>query len=243
MAAMSDMISVAMAVYNGGKYLKQQIDSILSQIRDEDELVISYDASEDDTLIIIRDYEQKDRRVKVFNDPGHGVIDNFNNAITNSSGDYIFLSDQDDVWLEGKIERLLRCFREESPDLIIHNGLNTDENLEPVSGAFFDIYRIGDGKLKNIIKSRYSGCCMAFTKEMKNAILPIPVAAGYDRWIATVCEFLGKISYVDDVLIMHRLHDSNVTPEGHFPITEIIRMRADLVWNLILRIRRERRKG
>ena len=240
---MSDMISVAMAVYNGGKYLKQQIDTILPQLRDWDELVISYDASEDDTLDIIRSYEQQDHRIRVFTDPGHGVIANFNNAITNSSGDYIFLSDQDDVWLEGKVERLLRCFREESPDLIIHNGVNTDENLEPVSGAFFDIYRIGDGKLKNIIKSRYSGCCMAFTKEMKKAILPIPVAAGYDRWIATACEFLGKISYVDDVLILHRLHDGNVTPRRSFPVTKIIQMRADLVWNLILRIRRERRKG
>ncbi len=240
---MSEMISVAMAVYNGGKYLKQQIDTILPQLRDWDELVISYDASEDDTLDIIRSYEQQDHRIRVFTDPGQGVIANFNNAITNSSGDYIFLSDQDDVWLEGKVERLLRCFREESPDLIIHNGVNTDENLEPVSGAFFDIYRIGDGKLKNIIKSRYSGCCMAFTKEMKNAILPIPVAAGYDRWIATACEFLGKISYVDDVLILHRLHDGNVTPRRSFPVTKIIQMRADLVWNLILRIRRERRKG
>ena len=237
------MISVAMAVYNGGKYLKQQIDSILPQLREEDELVISYDLSADDTLEIIRSYELKDPRVKIFTDPGCGVTDNFNNAISNCRGDYILLSDQDDVWLEGKAERLLRCFREDSPDLIIHNGVDTDEKLEPVSGAYFDIYRIGDGRLKNIIKSRYSGCCMAFTKEIKTAILPIPVAAGYDRWIATVCEFLGKISYVDDVLILHRLHDTNVTPRRSFPVIKIIQMRAELIRNLILRLRRERRKG
>ena len=240
---MNDKISVAMAVYNGGKYLKQQIDSILPQLRDGDEIVISYDASADDTLEIICAYEQKDPRVKVIIDPGCGVTDNFNNAISNCSGDYIFLSDQDDVWFEGKTERLLRCFREESPDLIIHNGVDTDEKLEPVSGAYFDIYRIGNGKLKNIIKSRYSGCCMAFTKGIKEAILPIPVQAGYDRWIATVSEYLGKISYVDDVLILHRLHESNVTPVSSFPVRKIIQMRAELVWNLVLRLRRERRRS
>ena len=84
---------------------------------------------------------------------------------------------------------------------------------------------------------------MAFTKGIKEAILPIPVQAGYDRWIATVSEFLGKISYVDDVLILHRLHESNVTPVSSFPVRKIIQMRAELVWNLVLRLRRERRRS
>ena len=97
---MSDKISVAMAVYNGSKYIRQQIDSILPQLREGDELIISYDESQDDTLEIIRTYERKDARVKVFTDPGSGVTDNFNNAISHCTGDYIFLSDQDDVWLD-----------------------------------------------------------------------------------------------------------------------------------------------
>ncbi len=239
---MSDMISVAMAVYNGSKYLEPQLDSILSQLRDGDELVISYDRSTDDTLEMIRRYEREDRRIRVVTDSGHGVTDNFNNAISQCKGDYIFLSDQDDVWIKGKAERLLRCFREEAPDLIIHNGVNTDCELEPLGGSFFELYRIGDGKLKNIIRSRYSGCCMAFTGEMKKFILPIPVNEGYDRWIATVCEFAGKIAYVDDVLLLHRLHGDNVTPARSFPLAKIIRMRVELVYNLILRLRKVRRK-
>ena len=243
MHAMNDMISVAMAVYNGGKYLKQQIDSILPQLRTEDELVISYDNSMDDTLEIIRGYEKRDSRVKVFVDPGCGVTDNFNNAITHCAGGYIFLSDQDDIWLDNKLERLLRCFHDESPDLIIHNGVNTDENLVPVSKPFFEIYRIGDGKLKNIIKSRYSGCCMAFTNTMKDKILPIPVKDGYDRWIGTISEFCGRISYLDDVLILHRLHEGNVTPRNSYPIPRIIKMRVTLVRELFLRLRREKRRS
>ena len=237
------MISVAMAVFNGGKYLKQQIDSILPQLRKSDELVISYDDSADDTLEIIRGYELKDPRVKVVTDPGHGVIDNFNSAISNCSGDLIFLSDQDDVWIDGKVERLLRCFMEEAPDLIIHNGVDTDEDLEPVSASFFDIYRIGNGKLKNIIKSRYSGCCMVFTKRIRDSILPIPEIDGYDRWIGTVGEFSGKIAYVDDVLVLHRLHEGNVTPRSSYPVPRIIKMRVALVIELIKRLRREKGKG
>ena len=76
-----------------------------------------------------------------------------------------------------------------------------------------------------------------FDREKIDAILGAPRV---DEW---ACEFLGKISYVDDVLVLHRLHDGNVTPRRSFPVTKIIQMRADLVWNLILRIRRERRKG
>ena len=240
---MSDKISVAMAAYNGSKYIDQQIGSILSQLRQEDELIISYDESSDDTLNIIRTYERTDSRVKVFIDPGSGVTDNFNNAISHCSGDYVFLSDQDDVWIDGKVERLLRCFREYSPELIIHNGVNTDEKLEPISAPFFEIYRIGNGKLKNIIRPRYSGCCMAFTRKMKDIILPMPEIRGYDQWIATVSEFLGNIEYVDDILLLHRLHEGNVTPVKSRPLPVIIKMRIRLLWYLIYRIARERRKG
>ena len=228
---MSDKISVAMAVYNGSKYIRQQIDSILPQLREGDELIISYDESQDDTLEIIRTYERKDARVKVFTDPGSGVTDNFNNAISHCTGDYIFLSDQDDVWLDGKVERLMRCFHERSPDLIIHNGVPANEELEPESASYFEIYRIGDGKLRNILKPRYSGCCMAFTKKMKESILPMPEIEGYDQWIATVCEFLGRIEYVEDVLLLHRIHGHNVTPRTSRPLPVILKMRTRLIWH------------
>ena len=236
------MISVAMAAYNGEKYIAEQLDSILPQLGGEDELIVSCDPSGDHTPEIIQNYAQKDKRIHMLKGPGLGVTENFNNAISASRGDYIFLSDQDDVWKEGKVERILRCFEEERADLVIHNGVHTDENLKPIGGSFFEIYRIGDGKLKNILKPRYSGCCMAFTKRMKDIILPMPEIRGYDQWIATVCEFWGHIAYPEEVLLLHRLHEDNVTPTSSRPLPVVLRLRALLVWNLLKRALREKRK-
>lgn len=231
-----------MAVYNGARFLRAQLDSILPQLSAGDELIISYDESTDETLGIIREYAEKDSRVRiVFNDKP-GVTGNFSNAIAACNGDYIFISDQDDVWTADKIEKLKKCFLEKKPDLIIHNGVHTDADLNPQPQTFFEQYRIGDGKLRNIIKPRYSGCCMAFTSELKEKLLPMPEIHGYDQWIATVAEFLGHIEYVDDVLIYHRLHDCNVTPSSSRPLPVILKMRTRLIVNLVSRIRREKSK-
>ena len=103
------MISVCMASYNGEKYIKEQIDSILKQLSDEDELVISDDGSTDNTLSVIQSIH--DKRIKLIHNQGeHGYSRNFENALKNSKGDYIFLSDQDDVWKDNKVETILPLY-------------------------------------------------------------------------------------------------------------------------------------
>lgn len=234
-----DKISVAMAVYQGESYLKEQLDSILVQLRNYDEIVVSYDKSTDRTLEILQAYAAKDSRIKIIMNRNPGVTRNFNNAIEHCTGDYIYISDQDDQWLSGKVEIVQRCFEEKKPDLVIHNGIHTDADLNPIGESFFKIYRIGNGKIRNIIKPRYSGCCMAFTKEMQQIILPMPEIRGYDQWIATVCEFWGHIEYPEQVLLLHRLHGNNVTTSRR-PLPVIIRMRSRLIINLIRRWLREK---
>ena len=103
-------VSVAMAVYNSEKYIREQIDSILSQLSDRDELVISYNPSSDGTWDIISEYAARDSRVKVVVCEEVGIQSNFNNAIENATGRYIFLSDHDDVWLRGKVDEVKRVF-------------------------------------------------------------------------------------------------------------------------------------
>ena len=105
-------VSVAMAVYNSEKYIREQIDSILSQLSDRDELVISYNPSSDGTWDIISEYAARDSRVKVVVCEEVGIQSNFNNAIENATGRYIFLSDHDDVWLRGKVDKVKRVFHE-----------------------------------------------------------------------------------------------------------------------------------
>lgn len=235
-------VSVAMAVHNGAQYLPCQIDSILSQLSPGDELVISYDASTDGTWDVISAYQAQDPRVKIFRNDWPGVAANFSNAISHCEGDIVFISDQDDQWMQSKRSRVLQAFTETSADMVIHNGIHTDAQLNPTSEPFFSTARIGNGKIRNIIRSRYSGCCMAFTREMRKAILPIPTDIdAYDRWIAIVAEFTGKIAYVDDVLILHRIHGMNVTPTGVRSIFTITKARINMLRHLHRRLKRERK--
>ena len=238
---MSEKVSIAMAVYQGEKYLGTQLDSILKQLGPDDEIIASYDKSKDSTLSLLEEYARKDSRLIIVYNDKPGVTGNFNNAITHCTGDYIYISDQDDRWADNKVLKVQRCFQETHADLVIHNGIHTDENLNPIGKPFFEMYRIGDGKIRNIIKPRYSGCCMAFTKKMKEIILPMPEIRGYDQWIATVCEFFGKIAYLDDILIEHRLHTDNVTPTKRRPLKIVLMMRARLIAFLIGRGIREKR--
>lgn len=237
--AMKEKISVAMAAFQGEKYISEQIESILMQLSEDDELIVSYDPSSDNTLKILRSFENRDRRIRIVLNNDHGVTGNFNNAIMHCSGDYIYISDQDDVWAPNKVEIIQRYFHDKNVDMVIHNGIHTNENLKVITPPFFEMYRIGNGLLKNIAKPRYSGCCMAFTRKMKNIILPIPEIRGYDQWIATVGEIFGIIGYPREILLYHRLHGENVTPLKSRPLPVILHMRFRLIAFLLARCIRE----
>ena len=103
----SDRISVCMACYNGEKYIEEQILSILPQLNESDELIIIDDHSSDNTGKIVQ--ELKDNRIKyVFNEKNLGVNRSFEKAIKKAKNDYIFMADQDDLWTEGRVERMLK---------------------------------------------------------------------------------------------------------------------------------------
>lgn len=234
-------ISVAMAVYNGETYLPEQLDSILSQLNEGDEIVVSYDKSKDGTWALLQNYANRYPQIKVVENQKPGINGNFNNAIANCSGDIVFICDQDDRWAENKRTAVLETFEKTGADMVIHNGVHIDGEGKTISEPFFTMYRIGDGKLKNILKPRYSGCCTAFTKEMAAKIMPMPmVLDAYDHWIGTVGEFMGSIAYDDRILLYHRLHGGNVTPVSTRSLHVILKARTTLLRELHRRIRRER---
>lgn len=236
--------SVAMAVYNGEKYLPAQLDSIISQMGDDDELVISYDRSSDGTLGLIESYAVSDSRIKILHNPSSGITGNFENALRNCSGEYIFISDQDDVWIQGKIDRVLECFASTGADMVVHNGVHTDENLNPVTDSFFEIYPIVDRSLlQNIVRARVSGCTTAFTGRIRDIIVPIPRIQDYDHWNLCIAQATGKVVFLDENLILHRLHGENATmPNGQRrPLPELMRSRWGLITNLIKRSRQAKR--
>lgn len=231
-------ISVAMAVCNGERFLSEQIDSILCQMGKSDELVISLDDSTDSSEAILDAYRAKDARVKLYRNIHPGIATNFCNALERCTGHFIFLSDQDDVWMSHKIESVVEQFEVTGCDMVIHNGIHTDEHLNRVGTSFFELYRIGDSKARNFLRPRVSGCCMAFNRKILDAILPIPPkGVTYDHWIGMIAECLGTISYLDDILLEHRLHNENATCARR-PITQIAQARLSLLVHLVPRLLR-----
>lgn len=209
---MLETASVAMAVYNGERFLEQQIDSILEQLSSDDELVISYDESQDGTLSLISRYAETDGRVKIVRNAEPGVVGNFNNAIQNCCKDIIFISDQDDIWKSGKKDAMLRLLNETDADLAIHNVVHINGEGIVISKPLFEEYGIRGGLLRNFAKPRYSGCCMAFPASSKRLIMPMPSSVvNYDHWIGMVCEIFGTVVFDNRVFLEHRLHGGNVT--------------------------------
>ncbi|GIU33383.1 glycosyltransferase [Shewanella sp. MBTL60-007] len=232
-------VSVAMAVYNGSSYINEQIDSILNQLKINDELVISYDESQDNTFDIISAYASKDARVKVFKNFGSGVVSNFENAIRNTQGEYIFLSDQDDVWSEDKIEIVMREFVRTGADAIAHDYKLVDENLKPLNledKSGFELRGGSSSIIKNLVRLSYIGCCLAFKRNMKSYILPIPTKQrSHDWWIGTMTGLIGKFLIINDKLILHRMHMNNATPKSRPPLTYQFEVRSIILFNAIKR--------
>lgn len=206
-------VSVAMATYNGEKYLKQQIDSILSQLSSEDELIISDDHSSDQTLVIIEKYMKEDPRVKLFMNEESGVTSNFENAIKRTKNDIIFLSDQDDVWKPEKVETV-KSYYEKNPgvQMIMSDITVVDNELKPTIDSFYEFRGSRSGVIKNIIKNSYIGCAMSFRKELKPRILPIPRNVPmHDMWIGLVADMNKAALLIPEKLIYYRRHDATVT--------------------------------
>lgn len=229
----SPSVSVALAAHNGERYIKEQIESILSQLQEADELVVSDDGSIDSTIEIVRAVANTDPRVKVVLSDKSGIVANFNNAIANCSGEYIFISDQDDIWVPGKRAAVLQIFAEHDVDLVIHDGCHVDRSNTIVSDSFFNMWHIGPGIIRNYLMPRYSGCCMALRRRALTYVMPMPEAViNYDHWIGVACEAFGSIYFLPSVFLRHRVHGENATTSRR-PIAVIARERLSLLRELI----------
>ncbi|MDQ5983650.1 MAG: hypothetical protein RUMPE_00674 [Eubacteriales bacterium SKADARSKE-1] len=223
-------ISVAMAVFNGEKYIKEQIHSILPQLSPEDELIVSCDKSSDNTLEIIKNIAFVDGRVNLIEGPGQGAVKNFENAILNCNNEYIFLSDQDDSWLPNKVNCVLKEFQKTNADLILHDAIIVDENLQELHGSFFKKRNSKPGILNNIIKNSYIGCCMAFKKDLRKKFLPFPRSIPmHDQWIGLIAEKYGKVSFLSKKLIKYRRHNNTATAITHSNVKNMIIWRITLI--------------
>lgn len=230
------MISVCMATYNGEKFIKEQLESILNQLGDDDEIVISDDGSTDNTITVI--HSLHDKRIKVFyNHYKHGFTRNFENALRHANGDVVFLSDQDDIWVENKVNIITELLKEY--DLVIHDCKTVNYELDIIQESRFDFFSIKPGFMRHLIKSRYLGCCMAFNRNVLNATLPFPAnetLVEHDIWIAAVGWLYFKTFLLKQPLILYRRHGNNVSDGGFdkgYSIINKIHRRLYRLYNLI----------
>ena len=234
---MRKKVSIAMAVYNGEKYLNEQIDSIIPQLLPEDEIIISYDNSTDNTLNIIKEYASIDQRIKYYkNQIKPGVVKNFENAVNYCSGEIIFYSDQDDIWMPDKIKKVLSKFEDPKVTVVIHDSSLTDRELNITHPSTFKLRNGNTNLFKNLIRLSYIGCCLAFRSDMRKVVLPIPtIYRSHDWWTGSICSCYGKMKKIDEVLILHRLHQNNATPVKRPSLRYQLSVRWIIIINLITR--------
>jgi glycosyltransferase involved in cell wall biosynthesis len=228
------MISVCIATFNGEKYLKEQLDSIIDQLDKKDEIIISDDGSSDNTLKIIESYN--DGRIVLYKNSFKNVVLNFEFAIYKATGDYIFLSDQDDIWHRDKVESFMDCFlKNPNVTLLISDFQIIDENGLNLDGVY-NKNKFSTSLLKNVLVNNFIGCAMAFTSTTKNVIMPFPKnIAMHDWWIGTCSTLNGEIQFVDKKLHSYRRHSSNLTTEAGAKVGVKIKWRLNLIVNLIIR--------
>lgn len=199
-------------------YIEEQLYSILKQLGKTDEIVVSDDGSKDGTAERLSEISRKEPRIKYIPGPCKGIIKNFENAISHCQGDYIFLSDQDDFWLNQKISFVMRCFKQ-GADLVLHDAIITDKDLKRISPSFFELNSSRKGYFDNLIKNSYMGCCMAFRTSVKPLILPFPNRiAMHDQWIGLVAERFCDVRFLKKPLIYYRRHEDNVTVLKRSPV-------------------------
>ncbi len=225
-------ISVALAAYKGEQYIAEQVQSILSELGENDELIISDDFPEGKTFGEVEELIAKDKRVKYIEGPKKGVISNFENALRACTGDVIFLSDQDDVWLKGKVKAVTDEIRN-GADIVLHDASVADAELNVTETSFFAVHGSNASFIKNILKNSFVGCCMAFTREVMLESLPFPKKLPmHDWWIAlNAMKKKRKIVLLNQPLILWRRHGDNVTG-GKTSAAQKIKWRIRIVLSL-----------
>ncbi|QEQ01507.1 glycosyltransferase family 2 protein [Thermosynechococcus sp. CL-1] len=207
---MTMRISIAMATYNGEKYLQEQLDSFLNQTRLPDELVVSDDCSTDSTMQILHDFAKNAPfEVKIYqNEHNLGCARNFENALKLTSGDIIFLSDQDDIWFSEKIEFIINFAQQNTEYLLYMN----DAEICLADGSSTKLTNLGQILSLGFSEKEFTyGCCMAIRRHLKYLASPIPKFHAHDTWLNRLSNILEVKKVIPSVLQLYRRHGENTS--------------------------------
>lgn len=212
-------VDILLATYNGEKYLKCQLDSLLNQTHTNIRILINDDASTDRTVEILKEYEKKDSRIQVqYNKENIGSAQNFENLLSKVETKYFMLCDQDDYWLPDKVEKSLNYIIEQNADLVFTDIEAVDEELKTITqsvartkGYIKNINKYNDYKLVFLRNNGVTGCTIITKKELIKKYIPIPKKEPmvHDWWMALIIGQNGKISFLDEITIKYRQHTDN----------------------------------
>lgn len=215
-----DTIDILLPTYNGEKYLREQLDSILNQTYKNIRLIISDDCSKDSTPKILEEYRDKDERVELYLQKENiGVVKGIEFLLKKVKSNYYMLADQDDVWLPIKVEKSIETLKRQNADLVFGDLEIVDEKLETIYPSFGDFMKLNrkinkyiDSYKVNYLYNCVTGCTVLSKKEFIEKILPIPTESKYlihDHWIGLVVALNGKLAYMPEKYIKYRQHGNN----------------------------------
>ena len=236
-------ISVCMATYNGERFVREQLDSIVTQLSDQDEIILIDDRSTDATLILLEQFRREQMAkigspsiVLIAHVENRGVVRTFEETLRAATGDILFLSDDDDRWAPNKLEEVLKAFAAD-PDLeIVSTGLELiDDAGRPVSTSdFLRHRRFSASVLTNLLHNQFQGSTMALRSSVLQYVLPFPKDKLFlhDAWIGLRTLLRGgKIRHLEAPLLLYRRHGANVSQR--FGRADQINLRLQLVVALL----------
>lgn len=220
-------ISICIAAHNPNDYLVQELESIMPQLKECDEVIISEDSSIENSIYQL--IKQRWERVtiikseQIVSNPwqwlkgdfkGYAVTNNFLNAILHARGEYIFLADQDDIWSESRVETVLNTLKKNKGTLVVYNAdiINKDGNLTKHVIRYSNPLNISYPILQCIKRPPFLGCTMAFDRTLLEEVLPFPNKLNsHDSWITLVALKCKKIVVIPFTLHYYRIHNNNVS--------------------------------
>lgn len=209
------VISVAMATYNGQKYIREQLDSIIAQSYPISEIIIVDDCSFDNTYNILFEYSKANPKIKIIrNEFNLGVLKTFEKALMSCDGDFIAVSDQDDIWLPNKIEELVA--QVDDNYLLYSDAVVVDDNLNVINNSnlsFFEQISSFEQLEDYFFANNVTGCTMLVSTELIRLVCPFPnfKAMYHDQYLAIMAKYFGKIKKVQQTLMLYRQHSSNAS--------------------------------
>lgn len=216
---MNQKVDILLATYNGEKYIKEQVESILNQTYENIQIIISDDCSTDKTRQVLKEYENNEKIKIFYQEKNLGYVKNFEFLLKQVENNLYMLSDQDDVWKKEKVEKSVEKIENEKLDLVFGDLEVVDENLNTLYKSYNRymhlIHKIKKYQKDYRLQYLYNcmtGCTIISRKNWIDKVLPFPTNSKYmihDYWLGLVIALNGKVGYIEEPYILYRQHGKN----------------------------------